>query len=394
MWGMILMLSGFWIKIAGLFLFRSGRSSAVLALMVAMVVSALIFLSSLAEGITDAMIQNSVGLFSGHISSSNLPHSLKIKNLKVEGVSNVLKRIFCPGLIFYGDTFEAVTLIAFDPVEEGTTTALRKKTVQGSWPEQGENSIFLSTQTADELKVRSGDTVRFSSDFNSKPIMLSVSGLYETGIDSLDRGVAFCPKGAVQVHGKIWDAAVFLEKGVSVDSVLSEYRHMQIPGAGFKTWSDLMPGLKQLIDLNYICMNIVTILVFGVVSLGIGCAFAIFILKNLREYGIMKAMGVTPGETAFLILNEVMLMNLAASAIGVMVGLIAVVIVAETGLDLTEFTSHNRYFSVSGVIFPRLTLYSLCVPPVLAFVFSSLAALWPIFLVKNKNAADILRVRA
>jgi len=40
-----------------------------------------------------------------------------------------------------------------------------------------------------------------------------------------------------------------------------------------------MPDLKQLIDLNYISMSIVILLVFGVVSLGIACAFVIVILK-------------------------------------------------------------------------------------------------------------------
>ncbi|MBW2217452.1 MAG: FtsX-like permease family protein [Deltaproteobacteria bacterium] len=385
------MLPAFWIKTAGLFLVRSGRSTAALSLMVVSAVAALVFLSSLAEGINDAMIQNSVGLYSGHISGFNLPHSLKPQNLKVEGVSSVLKRVSYPGIIFYGDTFEAITLIAVDPGEEKKNTALWKKTVQGSWPEQGEDTIFLSTQISDRLKVRSGDTVRFSSNFDSSPTMMSISGLYETGIDRLDRSVAFCPMDAIPETAGTWDAAIMLTSGADDGAVMDEYLNIQIPGACFNTWSDLMPDLKQLIDLNYICMNIVTILVFGVVSLGIGCAFTIFILKNLRAYGIMKAMGVTSFETSFLILGEILLMNLAASVIGLTLGVTAVAIVAETGLDLTAFTSHNQYFIVSGVIFPRLTLYSLCVPPVLALVFSTLAALWPVFIVKNRKTADILR---
>ena len=66
-----------------------------------------------------------------------------------------------------------------------------------------------------------------------------------------------------------------------------------------------MPDLRQLIDLNYVSMSMVTVLVFGVVSLGIACAFVIFIMKHLREYGIMKAMGVTAGEMMRLIIMEI-----------------------------------------------------------------------------------------
>ncbi|MBW1851220.1 MAG: ABC transporter permease [Deltaproteobacteria bacterium] len=389
--GMILMLPGFWVKTAGLFLIRSGRSTAVLSLMVASAVAALVFLSSLAEGINDAMIRSSVRLFSGHISGFNLPHSVNRETLAVVGVSNVLKRVLSPGVLFHGDRFEMITLIAVDPEEEKKSTAIWKKTVDGKYLERGDNAIFLSKGLADRLNIQTGDDVRFSRDFKSYQNTLTVSGLYETGIDQIDRGIAFCPMGIIPATSKVWNAAVFLNEGVDTRLVIAKYANLQVEASHFKAWFDLMPDLKQLIDLNYICMNIVTVLVFGVVSLGIGCAFTIFILKNLREYGIMKAMGVTSRETTFLILQEVVLMNLAASSIGLIVGVIIVSIFAVTGLDLTAFTSHNRYFIVSGIIFPRLTLYSLCVPPALAFIFSVFAAIWPAMLVKRKKVAAILR---
>ena len=119
-----------------------------------------------------------------------------------------------------------------------------------------------------------------------------------------------------------------------------------------------MPDLKQLIDLNYVSMSIVILLVFGVVSLGIACAFVIVILKTIREYGILKAMGVTSRETMLLIFFEVVLMNLFASTLGVILGITLTLVVKETGIDLTAFTSHNRYFAVSGVIYPRLTAFA------------------------------------
>ena len=153
-----------------------------------------------------------------------------------------------------------------------------------------------------------------------------------------------------------------------------------------------MPDLVQLIDLNYLSMSIVMVLVFGVVSVGIACAFVIFILKNIREYGIMKAMGVTSREMTLLILSEVVLMNLVACGVGILAGVLAVSLVGQSGIDLSGFTSHNRYFAVSGLIFPRLTFYSLIAPPALAIFFSMLSAVWPTVLVTRKKAADILRI--
>ena len=139
-------------------------------------------------------------------------------------------------------------------------------------------------------------------------------------------------------------------------------------------------------------MSIVILLVFGVVSLGIACAFVIVILKTIREYGILKAMGVTARETALLIVCEVVLMNLFATTLGILLGIALSLLVRETGIDLTAFTSHNRYFAVSGFIYPRLTPFAWGAPPALAFLFSLIAAVWPAILVSRRRAAEILRL--
>lgn len=107
----------------------------------------------------------------------------------------------------------------------------------------------------------------------------------------------------------------------------------------------------------------------------------------------MKAMGVTTAEMSMLIVAKVALMNLIACAVGLLIGVFAVLAVAHMGgIDITAFTSHNRYFAVSGVIYPRLTAFSLWAPPTTSLLFSLLAATWPAALVARKKAADILRL--
>jgi len=62
----------FWVRIAGLLLLRSRRTTIVLSLMVLLSVATLIFFSSLAVSIKDAMVRNSVSLYSGHVSGFGL----------------------------------------------------------------------------------------------------------------------------------------------------------------------------------------------------------------------------------------------------------------------------------------------------------------------------------
>lgn len=384
---------GFWAKIALLFLLRSGRATAALSLMILTAVSALIFLSALAVGINDAMVRNAVRLYSGHISGFALPASMKRENLVLEGVADVLRRVSTRGMLSHDDRVEMITMIGINPYKEWNNTAIWAKIVEGRYLQSGERAIFLSQPLAERLRVQVGDTVGFRPGSKIDRIHLHVSGIYKTGIDRLDRGIAFCPEEVIPVETDTWSAAVFLKGGVDLESIMVEYRRQLPESNHFKSWGDLMPDLRQLIDLEYLSMGIVTVLVFGVVSMGIACAFVIFILKNLREYGIMRATGVTSREMTLLIVIEVTLMNLIASGIGILVGILSVFLVDSIGgIDLTAFTSHNRYFAVSGVIHPRLTAYSLFFPPALSFLFSLASSVWPALLVARKKPAEVLRI--
>jgi ABC-type lipoprotein release transport system permease subunit len=381
----------FWIITAVHFLRRSGRITAVLSVMLFSALATLVFLSSLAVGINDAMIHSSVSLYSGHITGFELPESVTRKSLRVTGVKQILKRVQIPGILSATGRAEALTLVGIEPAEELTSTAVWKKTVSGRPPKKGEPTLFLGKALAETLAVGPGDEVLFSPGAPSAPLHLTVCGVFETGIFRFDRAMAFCPEKALPRETGRWEAAVFLADGIHTRDILAAYRHRFSDAYRFSSWEELMPDLRQLIDLNLISMSIVTTLVFGVVSIGIACAMVIFILKNMREYGIIKAMGASAGELALLIYAKVLLITLANALAGCLTGALVVWIVGKTGIDLTAFTSHNQYFAVSGVIYPRLTLFSIGAPPLAAFLFSLPAAAWPTGLLIRKKTADIMR---
>jgi ABC-type lipoprotein release transport system permease subunit len=382
----------FWLRVAFLFLVRSMRSTGILSLMLVTAVAALIFLSALAVGVNDAMIRNSVSLYTGHISGFNIPEDTPKNKLAVPGVAAVLKRYNIPGNLIHGHKSQDILLTEIEPDAERRITAISKKIVDGGYLPNAKGQILIGQSVAKKLGVTSGDNIQFKLLSGAQSITFQVAGIYRTGIDQIDGEIAFCPHGSVASPPTGWSAAVFLREGVEPESIIPAYRDV-LPGtAEFKSWKTLMPDLKQLIDLNYVSMSIVILLVFGVVSLGIACAFVIVILKTIREYGILKAMGVTSGETMLLIIFEVVLMNLLASTLGILLGIALSLLVRETGIDLTAFTSHNRYFAVSGIIYPRLTPFAWAVPPTLAFLFSLVASIWPAVLVARRRAAEVLRI--
>lgn len=379
----------FILKIATLILLRSWRATAVLSFMVITAVAALVFLSALAVGTNDAMIRNSTGLFSGHISGNGISASDAGK-LQVAGVEQVLLRRHRPVILSTTSSLEPVTLLGIDPLQEQKATAFWKKTVQGRYPAAGSQEIYLSQDSANRLKLQIGDRVTLRTHQSVALKQLTVSGIYKTGISHLDQGLAFCPATALPPGAQELSVALFLAAEAPIDEVISTLRR-RLPTASFTPWMEFMPDLKQLIDLDYICMAIVIALVFAIVSVGISCTFLIFTLKNLREHGIMKAMGFMAGDTALLLVSQISLLTVFAATVGTLLGVLTVTVFAQIGIDIGAFTSHNQYFSVSGMLYPRLTGLALFTPPLVAVVFGLAAAIWPIVTIIRKNPADILR---
>lgn len=381
---------GFILQLAFLNLLRSWRATVVLSIMVISAVASLIFLASLAIGTNDAMIRNSIGLFSGHISGTALPAESDTGLLTVPGVDHVLVRRQQHFLLWTDDIFEPVVLMGVEPLQEKESTVLWKKTVSGRFLLPGEDAIYLNQQTAQRLHVAIGERVHLGKRPGNLLKSFVVVGIYSTGISHLDQGLAFCPIKAFPLPDGLITTAVFLQDGTAAIDILQQYRKL-IPSGTFSDWTEFMPDLKQLIDLNFVCMAIVMILVFALVSVGISCAFLIFSLKNLREHGIMKAMGIMPIDTPLLLVSQIGLLTLCAAVIGILAGISAVALFSRIGIDLSSLTSHNQYFSVSGIIYPRLTATSLLTPPLLAIVFGLAAALWPSLYIIRKSPADILR---
>jgi ABC-type lipoprotein release transport system permease subunit len=376
-------------KIAALILLRSWRATVVLSFMVIMAVAALVFLSALAIGTNDAMIRNSTGLFSGHIAVTGLREADRVP-LEQPGVEHVLIRRHQHILLSTRDGFEPVLLMGIEPDKEKKNTAFWKKTVQGNYPVAGQQTIYLSQEMVKRLKVRLGDTINLRTRQTLILKQLTLTGIYKTGITHLDQGLAFCPAEALPEGISEFSAALLLQPEADITVVAARLRNL-LPMAEVRTWMEFMPDLKQLIDLDYICMALVITLVFAIVSVGISCTFLIFTLKNLREHGIMKAMGFMPGDTAWLLTAQIGMLTIFAAAIGTLLGVLIVALFARSGIDISAFTSHNQYFSVSGILYPRLTPLSLSAPPLVAITFGLAAAIWPVFSIIRKNPADILR---
>ncbi|MEZ6852766.1 ABC transporter permease [Halodesulfovibrio aestuarii] len=381
----------YWVRAAALFLIRSWRSSLVIGVMLTTAIMTLVFLSALAMGVSDTMIENSTSLYFGQIALQDVPEDVSTNELKVDGVRTILKRYSVTGLVEVNKNVAGLQLIGVSPEEELKNTALWKKTIAGTPFDSQKKGVFIGSGIADKLLVSVGDTLSFRTNTQSNATSYTVIGIFKTGLSQFDNTLAFCNKKDLSQLPDNYQGAVFLQQGRQAEPIANTIRKIVPNKATVLTWGELMPDLQQLVELNSVCMDLVNAIVLAIVSIGVSCAFVIFILRNIREFGIMKSMGVTHWELINFISIKIIMINVVSCALGVLAGSIAVIVFADIGIDLSQLTSHNQYFLTSGMIYPRLTLSSLIYPPIMAISFSIAAGLWPALIVVRQDPAEILR---
>ena len=188
------------------------------------------------------------------------------------------------------------------------------------------------------------------------------------------------------------DVAVFLHKGVSSGEGMKLLRPLLAPGETATRWETLTPELEQLTRLNFVAMLIVIVLVVVIMAAGLSNTILVSVMDRYREFGVLKAMGVTPWEVVRLIVTETAVMCVAAGAIGLLLGASATLLSGRTGIDLSRFTSMNPHFVMSSVVYPRLIAQMTLAPALSALVLGLSASVWPALTAARRSAAEVMRM--
>jgi ABC-type lipoprotein release transport system permease subunit len=359
----------------------------------------LVVLVGITMGINDAMVTNSVRLHSGQIFIEVSAHiavdeTRLAQDLTGGGrIKTLLRRRRFSALLRSAAGAAPATLFAVDPALESKTTAIAGRITSGHYPATGKGEILLGTDLADTLGAAPGATLELWDATGQALGQLTVCGIYATGIAHFDRNVAYLPRGAVT---KIpTDAAIeyslFYGPGVSLEAERERIAPLLPAGVRLNTWQTLMPDLVQLIEMNAVSMGIILVLVYGLVGFGISNTFILTIVERYREFGILKAMGLRPAELEALVFLESFTICVAATLLGLTAGWLLTDLLGVTGIDLTHWTSHNRYFLVTGVVHPRIAPSGLIWPAGIALVVSLLAAYLPTRICRRRSTADLLR---
>ena len=147
-------------------------------------------------------------------------------------------------------------------------------------------------------------------------------------------------------------------------------------------WREAMPQLDAAVRIddfgNYLFQGIL----FTIIALGIVNTVLMSVLHRYREFGVLQALGLTPGQTGSLVLIEGLILTALSGVIGIALGLFITFYFWGEGLDISGMWDEE--WSFSGVVMePIIVPYFRVARVIQAFVFivviGALASLYPAY---------------
>ena len=142
-------------------------------------------------------------------------------------------------------------------------------------------------------------------------------------------------------------------------------------------WMQLMPGLIQAIKMDLISGFIFYIILIVVVAFSILNTFLMAIFERTREFGVLLAVGTTPGRLAKLLLLESSTITLIGIAFGIILGSLVTWYFQVHGILISGASELMRRYGLPERMHPQLSGLSIAIGAGIVLVITILTALYP-----------------
>lgn len=307
-------------------------------------------------------------------------------------------RINTGGLATNREGAFAVSIIGFEPEKELPVNLIEQHVVAGRLlTAQDQDQIFIGKGLADAMGVTVGDRVTLAGRGAHQQMRnrtMTVAGIYDVGMPDIEKGSIYMSLAEAQslygLSGQSTEVVISLKQLGDEPAVMQAMRPA-LAGAEITSWQTNFPDLQNAISRKGSVMNVFSIIILGIVGIGILNLLLMAVYERTREIGLLGALGLKPGQISNLFLLEGGIMGVVGVAAGVVMGLAFNLILGRVGIDYSQFASLTSYMAlITGKIYPSLGLEQLPLRTLSAVIISVLAAYYPAREAAHKEPAEAL----
>ena len=318
---------------------------------------------------------------------------------QIPDVAGVAMRTESFALISVGERSYGAMVVGVEPNKEPSVSDFPSLLIEGTYLSDVGHA-YIGSALARNLSAAVGDEIVIlgtGKTGNLAPMLLTIGGIFTTGITDVDRSYVQVRIEAFQEAFEFGDEIHRLLVSVSdlahINAVVADIRRVVSDDVVVHDWETLMPEIRQGIDLDKIGAQFVYWMLLAVVLLSIVNTFVMTVFERSREFGMLVAVGMRPRQIIGMVVIESIALWIVGSIVGLLVCLAVVIPTSWVGVPMPAAATE---ISMGGMqipthIYPGLDASTLLTAPLVLGVGTVLGAMLPALRIRTLKPVEALR---
>jgi len=370
-------------------------------------------------GVYSYMVETGVRSGSGHIdicrgnylknTNSGLFYyaaGLPEKIAQIDGVQDVLPRIHLSALAQSSRENRGIQLVGVEIAREMAVNPYLRNVPHGVLTEPWLNSdALVGSRLVRELKVGIGQKfVITAQDQHGDMVseLFRVRGIIKTGIRDIDHSLVMVARqkaaSILGVSDAVHEIAVVLDDAGAAEAVYPVVRRLleeaERPVLKAFSWEEAMPNLYNAIRYDYVSVKFLSMIVLVIVTIGVVNTLLMSVMERMHEFGMLRAVGTSPGRLQRMIMGEALLLGELAVVLGTLLGSLTTCYLVHYGFDLRLFIPENLEFGgvlYSSLLYARWDVGWMIESSVYMLLLCLLASIYPAIKASRVTPVEALR---
>jgi ABC-type lipoprotein release transport system permease subunit len=382
-------------------IWRNPRRTAVILTAVIIGVWSMIFLGALMRGIAVGMVKNGIATLTGHIQIHHkgyrddpaIENSIFNRRVVEKALSKRLppdaqwtSRVRVNAIANNARHSSGVTLVGIDPPAEEKISFIGSAISRGRYlAEDDANGILVGEALLEKFETKIGRKLVLMSQDKEQEIAsraFRIVGVFRAEMESTEKQFVFVTRSAGQKMLKlgkgISEIAILLSDGYENREV---YKNLTatLPPEQFEvhSWRELLPFQTAYLKILDGFMWFWFLVVFVAMGFGIVNTTLMAVFERLREFGLMKALGMKPWWILREVMVESFLLLICGLIVGNLLGFLSIYALSGSGIDLSALAAGAEYAGMSRIIYPAIAARDVWVANLTVLLLGLLVSLYP-----------------
>ncbi len=383
-------------------IWRNPRRTAVILAAIIIGVWAMIFLGSLMRGMAGGMVKNAIDTLTGHIQIHQKGYrsdpAIEYTMTDPEPVLSDLDAILPPGSDWAGRVrvhamannarhSAGVAFVGIDPETEPLVSFIGPETlIEGRYLQKDDsNAILVGKALLEKFETHLGYKLVLMAQDADREVAsraFRITGVFDAEMAAAEKGFVFVNRSAAQKMLKMGrglsEIAIVLPDREKVPATAEILKQKLPDHYEVHTWQELLSAIAGYLEIFDGFMLLWYLIIFIAMGFGIVNTILMAVFERMREFGVLKALGMRPWWIVRGVLTESCLLLLLGMAAGNLLSLGSIFLLSHAGgIDLSAFAAGIEYSGVSRIVLPVLNRQDLVTANLVVFFLGLLISLYP-----------------